>query len=93
MSGPVAGVVGTQNCGRWQRADGSLGLFGDRKTGEDLVALAAGQVVKAGDVLLSIEAMKMETVLHAEQDGTVGEVLVKSGDQIDTKDLLVEIVC
>jgi pyruvate carboxylase len=83
--------------GRWQRADGSLGLLGDRKIGEDLgihqVAVAAGQVVKAGDVLLSIEAMKMETVLHAEQDGTVGEVLVKSGDQIDTKDLLVEIVC
>ena len=48
-----------------------------------------GQVVSAGDVLVSIEAMKMETALHAEKDGTVSEVLVKAGDQIDAKDLLV----
>jgi len=53
------------------------------------LAVAAGQAVKAGDVLLSIEAMKMETALHAERDGTVAEVLVKTGDQIDAKDLLV----
>jgi pyruvate carboxylase len=43
----------------------------------------------AGDVLVSIEAMKMETALHAERDGKVAEVLVKAGDQIDVKDLLV----
>ena len=53
------------------------------------VAVSAGQQVKAGDVLLSIEAMKMETALHAEKDGTITEVLVKAGDQIDAKDLLV----
>ncbi|MEI5678857.1 MULTISPECIES: pyruvate carboxylase [unclassified Mesorhizobium] len=53
------------------------------------LAVAAGQAVKAGDVLLSIEAMKMETALHAERDGTIVEVLVKAGDQIDAKDLLV----
>ncbi|MBA1141044.1 pyruvate carboxylase [Mesorhizobium neociceri] len=53
------------------------------------LAVAAGQAVKAGDVLLSIEAMKMETALHAERDGTIVEVLVKAGDQIDAKDLLI----
>ena len=53
------------------------------------LAVAAGQAVKAGDVLLSIEAMKMETALHAERDGTIAEVLVTPGDQIDAKDLLV----
>ncbi|TPK78471.1 pyruvate carboxylase [Mesorhizobium sp. B2-4-18] len=53
------------------------------------LSVAAGQAVKAGDVLLSIEAMKMETALHAERDGTVAEVLVKAGDQIDAKDLLI----
>ncbi|MDX3927445.1 MAG: pyruvate carboxylase [Shinella sp.] len=53
------------------------------------VAVSAGQSVKAGDVLLSIEAMKMETALHAERDGTISEVLVRTGDQIDAKDLLV----
>jgi pyruvate carboxylase len=53
------------------------------------LAVSAGQALKAGDVLLSIEAMKMETALHAERDGTIAEVLVRAGDQIDAKDLLV----
>ena len=53
------------------------------------VAVKAGQPVKAGDVLLTIEAMKMETALHAARDGTVSEVLVTPGAQIDAKDLLV----
>ncbi|MCP4308484.1 MAG: biotin/lipoyl-binding protein, partial [bacterium] len=53
------------------------------------LAAHAGQSVKAGDVLLSIEAMKMETAIHAERDGTIVEVLVHAGSQIDAKDLLV----
>ncbi len=53
------------------------------------VTVEAGQEIQAGDVLLSIEAMKMETALHADRDGKVAEVLVKQGDQIDAKDLLV----
>jgi pyruvate carboxylase len=52
------------------------------------VAVRPGQRVKAGDVLLTIEAMKMETALHALRDGTVGEVLVAPGQQVDAKDLL-----
>lgn len=50
-----------------------------------------GQEVQAGDVLLSIEAMKMETAIYAEASGIVKELLVKTGDQIDAKDLLVQL--
>ncbi len=53
------------------------------------LAVKPGQKVVAGDVLLSIEAMKMETAIHADADGVVAEVTVAIGDQIDAKDLLV----
>ena len=53
------------------------------------LAVAPGQTVKAGDVLLSIEAMKMETAMHSDRDGKIEAVHVKLGDQVDAKDLLV----
>jgi pyruvate carboxylase len=53
------------------------------------LGVKVGDKVFAGDVLLSIEAMKMETAIHAEFAGVVAEVTVKPGDQIDAKDLLV----
>ncbi|ASP22664.1 2-oxoglutarate carboxylase small subunit [Antarctobacter heliothermus] len=55
------------------------------------VAVTVGQTVKDGDLLLTIEAMKMETGLHAERDGTVKAVHVAPGGQIDAKDLLIEL--
>ncbi|WP_299670710.1 pyruvate carboxylase [uncultured Roseobacter sp.] len=55
------------------------------------VAAQAGKPVKAGDLLLTIEAMKMETGIHADRDATVKAVHVSPGGQIDAKDLLVEL--
>jgi pyruvate carboxylase len=55
------------------------------------VAVQAGAKVKRGDLLLTIEAMKMETGIHAERDAVVGAVHVHPGAQIDAKDLLVEL--
>ena len=54
------------------------------------VATAAGAEVKEGDLLLTIEAMKMETGLHADRDGVIKAVYVTAGAQIDAKDLLFE---
>ena len=55
------------------------------------VGIQAGQHVKEGDLMLTIEAMKMETGIHAERDATVKAVHVTPGAQIDAKDLLVEL--
>ncbi|MEL6596075.1 MAG: pyruvate carboxylase [Pseudomonadota bacterium] len=54
------------------------------------VAAMVGMEVKEGDLLLTIEAMKMETGIHAERDAVVKAVHVQAGGQIDAKDLLVE---
>ena len=55
------------------------------------VAVTAGQDVKEGDLLLTIEAMKMETGIHAERDAKVKAVHASAGGQIDAKDLLIEL--
>ncbi|MCT4559701.1 MAG: pyruvate carboxylase [Pelagimonas sp.] len=55
------------------------------------VAVQPGQQVHEGDLLLTIEAMKMETGIHAERDAVVQAVHVQAGGQIDAKDLLVEL--
>ncbi|MEH6644092.1 pyruvate carboxylase [Sulfitobacter sp.] len=55
------------------------------------VGAVVGAAVKAGDLLLTIEAMKMETGLHAERDAVVKAVHVVPGGQIDAKDLLIEL--
>ncbi|MFK7754255.1 MAG: pyruvate carboxylase, partial [Sedimentitalea sp.] len=54
------------------------------------VAASTGAKVKAGDLLLTIEAMKMETGIHAERDAVIKAVHIQPGGQIDAKDLLVE---
>uniref|UniRef100_UPI002B264A9C pyruvate carboxylase n=1 Tax=Leisingera sp. TaxID=1879318 RepID=UPI002B264A9C len=55
------------------------------------VAVQVGQQVHEGDMLLTIEAMKMETGIHAERDAVVKAVHVQAGTQIDAKDLLIEL--
>ena len=54
------------------------------------VTVSVGQTVSEGDLLLTIEAMKMETGLHAERDAIVKMIHVSTGSQIDAKDLLIE---
>jgi pyruvate carboxylase len=53
------------------------------------VSVIAGQQVKRGDLLLTLEAMKMQTAVRAEADAQVAEVLVQPGSQVDAKDLLI----
>lgn len=53
------------------------------------VVVSAGQAVKAGDDLVFIEAMKMETPVKAPQDGTVATVDVAKGETVDSGKVLV----
>ncbi|PQM59929.1 MAG: pyruvate carboxylase [Rhodobacteraceae bacterium] len=54
------------------------------------VNVVVGQKVIAGDLLVTLEAMKMETGLYAEKNAIIKHLHVSVGTQIDAKDLLVE---
>ena len=48
------------------------------------VKVTAGAAVKAGDILVILEAMKMENEIVAPRDGTVAQVVVSQGATVDT---------
>lgn len=52
------------------------------------VAVSVGQAVKAGDVLMVLEAMKMENDIVAPCDATVKQILVSKGSTVNTDDIL-----
>ncbi len=53
------------------------------------VKVAVGAAVKAGDVLIILEAMKMENDITAPADGTVASIAVKKGDTVNSGDALI----
>ncbi|HMF18686.1 MAG TPA: pyruvate carboxylase [Gemmataceae bacterium] len=55
------------------------------------VTAAAGEQVAAGQKLCTLEAMKMETTIYAEQAGRVAEVLVQPGTQVEAGELLLRL--
>ena len=56
------------------------------------VKVTSGQQVKKGDVLVILEAMKMENEIYADKDGKVGQVFVQKGASVQTGTALVEIL-
>jgi biotin carboxyl carrier protein len=50
--------------------------------------VGAGDAVEAGEILVVLEAMKMEHPMRATEDGVVSEVRVSEGDQVEAGTLL-----
>ena len=55
------------------------------------VTVTEGMLVKRGDRLLVLEAMKMQSTVYSPSDGVVSKVLAQAGQQVEAKDLLVEL--
>ncbi len=55
------------------------------------VSVSVGQKVKKKEKLCVLEAMKMQTTVYALADGVVDRIEAQAGDQVDSKDLLVQL--
>ena len=55
------------------------------------VLVSPGDAVEEGDVLIILEAMKMETEVRAPKAGTIGEVFIKVGDAVSPDDEMLTI--
>ncbi|WP_025916887.1 pyruvate carboxylase [Herminiimonas sp. CN] len=74
-----------------QAEDGNANHLGAPMPGMVVtVAVKPGQKVAKGDPLVSLEAMKMETMIRAERDVVIKHVHVKPGAVVSAKDLLIE---
>ena len=71
--------------------DGNLSHIGAPMPGLviNVVATSGKKLVK-GDIILQLEAMKMQSAVTAERNGTLKSIHVKIGDQVEVKDLIAE---
>ncbi|HSG67013.1 MAG TPA: biotin/lipoyl-containing protein, partial [Gammaproteobacteria bacterium] len=53
------------------------------------ILVANGEMVSRGDVLITLEAMKMETAIKADRNARIAEVIARPGELVDAKDLLI----
>lgn len=54
------------------------------------IEVEVGQVIQKGDPLLILEAMKMENVIKSDGEGTISEILIKTGQPVDKNQILIK---
>lgn len=85
-------LVKSKSAARPKAGEGNLCHVGAPMPGSVAsIAVKQGQKVHAGQLLLTLEAMKMETSIHADRNATVKAVHVAPGNQVEAKDLLIEL--
>ena len=89
--------VRDKTSGSTDKASKKADISNSNQVGSPMPGLVAslnvvvGQKVKSGDLLLTIEAMKMETGIYSEKDAIIEKIHVSVNSQIDAKDLLIEL--
>ena len=84
-------LIKSQTTSRPKAEDGNVNHIGAPMPGVvSSITAVEGQKINKNDLLLTIEAMKMETGIHAERSSTIKAVHAQVGSQIDAKDLLIE---
>ena len=56
------------------------------------VMVEPGQMIKKGDAIIVLEAMKMENILKAAADGEVKKIHVKKGDKVEKNQVMVNLI-
>jgi len=56
------------------------------------INVAKGDKVKKGDIIATIEAMKMEQEIKSEAAGEVKDIFIKEGDSVASGDVLIQIL-
>lgn len=84
-------LIKSQTASRPKAEDGNVNHIGAPMPGVvSSITAVEGQKINKNDLLLTIEAMKMESGIHAERSATIKAVHAQVGSQIDAKDLLIE---
>lgn len=90
---PAAPVVPAQAAATAPAQGGSDAAINAPMPGNiNAVKVTSGQAVKKGDVLLILEAMKMENEILAPKDGKVGRIFVQKGATVETGAPLIEVL-
>ncbi len=85
-------AIATAGTGRRKADDTETGHVGAPMPGRIVgIAVHSGDTVERGDPLFTIEAMKMESTVFSEVLGTVADIVVEAGHQVDTRDLVIVI--